>query len=412
MATKRWIGNAALVAQVDTATVGGTIASGSTFAVGCNGKSLIYTAIGGDTATIVSAAMVAMLNTNKVTRQVPEIAEATASQNGTSFTLTSDRPGVPFTFTYTPGGSGSPSFSGSTTTSNSGPNVLDAGTNWSGGSAPTTSDDVFFDDSDVDVLYNLDAFTVTFTSVTFTPSFTGKVGLNQDAGDYYEYRPRYLVLKATTLTINTACGRLRIDSSSVQTTMNILQTGESESASLPAMLWKGTHASNSVNISKGSLGIGYLIGDTATVATLNVGYVSDRDRDATVIGGSSLSLTTLNINGGSVTLQNNVTTVNGYNGTITVIEGNIATFNNFGAAAIYRANDTITTYDGRDGASIDFNSDPRGRTLTNTTLRKGTIWKDEAKTVTFSNAVSFPDGDPKQLGEGTSFGPDRTYAIT
>lgn len=412
MATVRWRGDAPAVAQVNTITPA-TISIGSTFTVTCNGKTMTYTAV--DTlAATVAAGVVALFTANALTRAIPEFNEVTATVGSGTVVLTANTLGKPFTITSSAGGTGSPTFSTAATTASSGPHDANIGANWSGGSVPTSSDDVIFDDSDSDCLYNLDAISSALTSFTTTPTWVGVIGLNQDAGDYVEYRVRDLVCKATTITINSPkCKRIRLNASTTQITLNVVEIGVSDTSGLPALCFIGTHASNVVNVSKGSVGLAIISGQSATVATLRAGFLNSPLGDVTVKGGAGLSLTTLEQSGGDVTLEASLTTINKYNGNLTLLKAvAVTTFNHFGGQAYHRSSGTITTYSGYKGSMLHLDADPRGRTITNTTLRIGSGFKDPAKTATLTNAVSVPDGSITELASGSTFGPNRTYAVT
>ena len=95
MATKQWTGNAVAVKDVWTITPGGTIASGSTFTLSINGKSIVYTSTG-STVAGVTAGIAALWN-NTETPTPPEFRELVAVDNTTSVTLTGRLEGRPHT---------------------------------------------------------------------------------------------------------------------------------------------------------------------------------------------------------------------------------------------------------------------------------------------------------------------------
>jgi hypothetical protein len=412
MATVRWRGDAAAIAQVNTITPA-SIGIGNTFTVTCNGKTMTYTAV--DTlAATVAAGIVALFTTNAQTNSIPEFNEVTATVGSGTVVLTAKTLGKPFTITSSASG-GTATFVTAATTANSGPNDANVVANWSGGALPSAADDVILDDTDADILWNVDALSaIALASFTTTPTFSGAVGLNYDAGAYAEYRVLDFIAKATTITINSPkCKRMRLNASSTLVTLNVVTIGTSDTTGLPALNFIGTNASNVVNIAKGSVGLAARAGQVATVLTLRAGYLNSQAGDVTVWGGSGLTLTTLEQSGGDVTLNGALTTVNKYAGTLTLLNAaTITTFNHFGGHAYHRSSGTITTYDGRAGSTLHMDADPRGRTMTTTTLRAGSGFRDPGKTVTFTNPVSVPDGSLCDLTSGSTFGPNRTYAIT
>lgn len=312
MADVVWIGNARKVAQVDTLTVGGTIEATDVFIVTINGKDL--SVVGGSTdADTVASAIVSAFNASTE----PEFTEITAAAgSGTGeLTLTADTPGKPFTVTVstteTGGGTAdAQTFSRSATTANKGPNVADDGDNWSTGSVPTGSDDVYFENSSVSCLYELDNFSATaFASVNVFKSFTGDIGLpERNAGSggntYNEYRPTYFQLAATTLNIGEGAGdgsgRLKFDFGSAQMTANVFGTGTSKERGLPACLLKSTHASAAATVYDGSVGIAALASETSTIALTQ--------RGGSVYLGPGVTVKTVDNVGGSLTAEGVSTT--------------------------------------------------------------------------------------------------------
>ena len=81
----------------------------------------------------------------------------------------------------------------------------------------------------------------------------------RNEADYYEYLPRSLACVCDTITIGEGEGdgqaRLDIDTGSVAaTTIVVHQTNGSTEVGLPAVRWKGTHASNAVTVHDGEFG--------------------------------------------------------------------------------------------------------------------------------------------------------------
>ena len=122
MATNRWLGHAAETAQVTTLTVGSST-NGHTFITTINGKAITYTAGSGETTSTIATAVQALLAAS----EIPEFAEVTWTVATNVVTGTAANPGVPFTVSL----SGTGTYSASTTTANSGPNVAGVAANWS-----------------------------------------------------------------------------------------------------------------------------------------------------------------------------------------------------------------------------------------------------------------------------------------
>lgn len=398
MSTRVWLGHAPAVAQVTTITYTDTWATDDTATLTINGKSITVTL--GATQTIPALLDLLIEAWNDST--IPEFAEITATEDGTdTLTLTADTAGVPFTVsasvdTAGDGDVGSPTNSVEAT----GPNHWDNAANWSGGAVPVNSDDVVLANSEVSVKYGLAQSAVTLDSLVIEQSFTGDVGLprtNTDGSSYVEYRAQYLAIGATAFTIGkgegSGSGRLKIDNGSVQTALNVYNSGSPAETGLPAILWKGTNASNAVTVNKGSFGAAVFPGEAATVATLRVGYTTNVTGDAVVWCGDGVTLTTVNQSGGTLTAASTITTHNQTAGELIFSDKQdgttaaITTLNLDAGAARYRATGTLVTANvGSDGV-LDFRQDQRSRTVTNCNIYERSELHDPFKTVTFTNGV-------------------------
>jgi trimeric autotransporter adhesin len=307
MATIRWKGDAAPVAQVTGWTFGGTWEATDIVILTIGSKSVSVVA-GSTTLTTVVDNVLAAWNALSSTLY-PEFAELTASRSGNDLRLTADTAGKPFTVvittTETGGGAADSQTIGSATTvtANSGPNDASIVTNWAGGALPADGDTIVFDQGNSDLLYGLDLNTITPAAIIIDAGFTGKIGLppvNVDAGTtrtYYEYRDQYLRIgnaadaQAITITVRGGGSRLKINTGDAQTTLLVQSTNNPAEASVPTLLFKGTHASNALTVSKGSVGVAFYEGETATLVGVNVGYTTNPAGDSTVKLGAGVTLT-------------------------------------------------------------------------------------------------------------------------
>lgn len=379
MASNRFTGFALAVAQVDTRTVG-VPSVGSTYTITCNSKAFVYTAVSTVAADVASALVSAF---NALDNSVwPEHREVTAAiSSGAIITFTAVTLGKPFTFTYAAGGTGSPTFAGSTTTANSGPKVWSTVANWSAGTLAAAGEDIYLD-GEHEILYDLDRDgDGTFASLTIelkNPGLLGLADVNHDGAPYYEYRQKELKIRATTVTIRSTSNRLRIDASSVQTVVNCYSTGSSEDQIWEALTWKGTHASNVFNAIGGSIGIAVRDGEAATVATLRA------TGQAQLRCGPSTTLTTVQVTDGSVVIPP-CATISQDAGSLT-IQGtaNVTTLTVNGGTCTPNIQGTIATlvFSG----AINLDADTRALTITNATVRRGASFIDHAKRTTLTNA--------------------------
>lgn len=397
MATLKWLGRAAKVAQVTTLTVGGTIEAGDKFIVTINGKSVSVAATNtsaSTTAGLIEAALDALDST-----LYPEFAEFTASVNGAVVTLTANTEGVPFTVTATTTESnGDPAddqtFVAATTTAATGPNHWDDANNWDTGAVPTTGDTVYIEGPRADILYGLAQSAVTLAALHIRQSYTGTIGLPETntsgSADYPEYRATYLAISATVLTIGEGpgqgSGRIKIDTGSNATTLTVVDTGSPAEADVPALLWKGAHNSNVVNVYRGSGAAAWLGKETATIATLNCGYTTARESDVSFFCGN-VTLTTVVQEGGDLTINTAATTITRRGGTLTVRgSGAVTTVNNWGGTLNWRSSGTVSAlYCGV--ATVDYRGDMRAKTVSACDAYAGATILDPQGIVTWSAGI-------------------------
>lgn len=408
MATRRWKGTAIPVAQVTTIAISGTWATSDTATITINGKDLVLT-VGTDTTTAqIATAIKEMFNGeaqagtgdhtfSETGNDVPEFNEITASVASSTVTLTADTAGKPFTVSVSESTAGSGAVGTPTeATAPTGPNHFDNADNWSGGAVPVDGDDIVIDQGDVGILYGLDQSAVTPASIKVTNGFTGTIGLpevNIDAGasnSYFEYRSQYLALGNSADATNTAVdigggegsasGRIKLDTGSGQITANVKGTGQRAETAVPTLLWKGTHASNEFNVTKGDVGIAFFAGESATVATLRVGYQENQDGDSTVELNDGCTL--VEQTGGTLTVRDNVTQFDQRGGE-SFIEGTaaITTLNLDEGDCRYKSTGTLATANVGGGGNLDFRQDQRTRVLTTLNLYAGSEFHDPFDTV-------------------------------
>jgi hypothetical protein len=272
-------------------------------------------------------------------------------------------------------GGGTQTLTRSSSVTPTGPNWVDNAENYSSGSLPVNGDTLIFEDSDIDALYGIDQLSaVTLAELRIESSYTGRIGLPDWTGLYYEYRPTYFAIGATVLKIGEGTGsgspRLKINTGTVQTTIDVLQTASPEDAGLPAILWKGTHASNAVRVYRGSFGAALLAGEAATILTLHVGYIDNQDGDSTVLIGSGVTLGTVTKSGGVLSVECAIGTA-----FTQYVDGGVATLAGTGAVAqltilggvvYYNTSGTLggNTVVAVDGG-LNFSQDSRSKTVTN-----------------------------------------------
>lgn len=380
MATNEWLGRAKARAEEQTIEVSAYDAA-TTYTITVNGKSISTIAAG--TADLTATALAAAWNA----ATEAEFAEVTASAATDTVTLTHDNAGVPFTVTTSESGGTGTIEDPVVATAATGPNHWDDINNWSLGAIPVDTNDVKIT-VPVGIYYGLGQSAVTLASLVISASFTESIGLPKtNAGGYTEYRKDYLEIGATAVRIGVGegqgSGRIKINFGSVQTAVEARKSGSSLESGIPAILLKGTHASNALDAQGGvSVGVAYFPAEISTLTTLTTAA------GALVICGEGVTLATFR-GEGSVTLYATVTTATiTAGGALTTLgSGTITTLTiKPGAACYYRSSGTVTTcvVDGL----LDFSGDASARTFTTTTIGPGGRIVDPQQSVTFTNAVA------------------------
>lgn len=415
MATLRWRGGAAAVAEVHTYAFAGTWEATDLIRVVIGSKQVDFVAGSTVTNTVVSNLVTAWNALDA--SDYPELAEVTASVvTAGTLTLTHDTPGWPFVATLTPleaGGGAADAqtiegagtaTTGTVATAATGPHHWDDPLNWSTGAVPTTGDTAYLENSEDDILFGLAQSGVTLAQLVVSNSFSGRLGLpmvNEEGDETYpEYRPRSLVIGATSCIVGEGVGpgsgRLRLNMSSIQTALTVYGTGGPDEDGLEALCWVGTHAANVVSVFAGSVAIAPHGTDTATVATLRVGQQGGGDSDVSMRVGDGAALTTLEQLAGEVRLDGaTVTTVAKVGGRLSLLDcGTVTTLTNDAGEVVYRSAGTITTLTIGPRGVVDFSQDMRGRTVTNAAqLHPGAALLDPYATVTFSAGIKLNRGE-------------------
>lgn len=376
MATRRWRGDAPKVAQINTLTVGGTPANGQIYSVTINGKSVTYTASGVDTNSSIATALRALL----VASTIPEFLEVTWTVLTNVITGAARTPGKPFS--NSSGATGTGTLVTATPTANSGPNVVSVAANWEGAAVPADGDDVVFDSGASDILYDLDQNSVTPASILIDVGYRGRIGLpdvNTDdaVNSYAEYREKYLRFgnsgdaQTVAVTIRGGAGRIKINTGTAQAVWNVNDSAQPLENNVPSVLLRGTHASNALNVSRGDVGVALFAGETANLATVNVGYRTNRAGDARVRLGAGVGLANVTLvqTGGTLELNSassGSATLTVYDGTLTLTAGAHTGLAVRGGQCIYNSSGTLSGATVVSGEGhLDFSQDLRSKAVTN-----------------------------------------------
>ncbi len=416
-----WQGDAPAVAQVDLLTIALTWATGDTLTLTIGTQTLVLTVGTDSTTTQVALAAKEMINGDAQTgtgdhtfsntgNNILEFNEITATAALGVVTLTADTAGKPFTMSVTgdgTAGDGTAVISASIV--NSGPNVWDTAQNWSTGLVPVATDGPTID-GNVSIKYGLSQAGATLASLTILQTFTAQEGIglpkNNVAG-YAEYRDDYLAIDATIVNIgqgdSTAggSGRIKIDSGTVQTQLNLYNKGSRAEVGVPAVLWKGTHVDNVINVNRGDLGVAFFDVETAAFVTMKMGFISASGSDAQVVVGDGVDHKAggkIEKIGGNLSIASDIITLTSSVGNV-VISGTaiIATLQVLGGTCFYQTSGTGTAVLVTAGALLDFRQDARARTITTLTLFADASVQDPLETVTFSNPINLTQCNQEQV---------------
>ena len=413
-----WKGSAPVTRQVDTYSIGGTVEVGDVFTITIGSSVFTYTAATTVVAT-EAAAMAAAIIAAVAAGTYKEFTGLTALYtSGGAFTLTGKTTGEPFTGTAatTEAGGGAAdaqTFVKTATTAATSPNHWDNAVNYTGGVVPATGDTLVYENSDVPPKWGATQAAVVLVKLVWADSFTGGCGLPQQHADgYAEYRGTYYDVAATTELVGfgngggPGSGRIKRNNGTNQTALTVYKsdTSDESTSGIPAVVWKGTHASNTVTHLGGSLGIGFFGGEVATVATLKV-------TSGTVVCGSGVTLTTVQHSGtATLTINSACTTLtkDPGSGTLYVLgSGAVTTITVYGGTLNYQGNGTITTLTVGNAGYVTFEDNPIVRTVTNSNFYPGAKIRDRVKSVTWTNDPVSTGADRKDvdalLGIGRGF---------
>lgn len=404
MATVYFTPRAETAPQIDDITVSGAWASGDDLTLRMYGADLVLTLGAAHTTAQVATAIIELVNgttqtlantSNTTGPQVPQFSVVSAAAHPTDSSkarITGNPNGEPHTITVSETTAGSGALAIATSQTASSPNDASIVDNWSTGAVPTTSDVVIIENTDEDLLWNLDTITDALTSLSVSSTFEGTIGLpDENSAGYPEERTKYLELNCPTIKIGEGEGDgsslIKLDCSSNSVTMDVFSTGSADEDS-GAVIWKGTGTNTLRVVGNSSVGIAPGLGESATIATLSVAD------NSTVYGGPGVgTITTVNLDdSATLTLDDaNITTLNQRAGTLTFRgTGTLGTANCDGGTLNYRSNGTLTTLN-LDGTTVDFSGDSRSKTVTTTNFTTGSLQNFRGR-VTWTNGFA-PSSD-------------------
>lgn len=345
-----WQGTIASTTNTHTFILTVTDDKGATFAVQTVADGVL-------TATQLAAALCAAWNASTS----PLLTGITAANNSSAVvTLTADTAGVPFSVAE----SGTGTWSGTgNTTANQGINDYETARNWQLDAIPIATNDVIFGVGQVGAVYGLNQ------SAIALGDFRIEKGCKSLIGRFEQGLAHYLRIDPDLLRVEYSGQRCLLDIGSAAISPYIWSDGSPELTGRYVVYIKGS-AIATLEIGKGSVAVAAFQEDTATVATVRIGYETTRASDANVLLGPGLTLTTLDMAGGIAKALCAFTTGNILEGATLTTEGTgaITTLNVYGTA-YPNSSGTIGTLNAY--GVVDFTKDRRARTVTSLVLFPG-----------------------------------------
>lgn len=404
MTTRYWLGAAAPVTDVKYFVFAGTWADTETAYIEINGKRLTMTLTGTMTLAQMAQAMAAMLTgaaaVNGEVRDclgtsVGEFANLTITYSASAYwiRLEGKATGRPIG-TVTVGetaASGTFASGGGTDRTGTGPNHWDNVDNWDSDTVPVAGDDIVFDHrAAAGPQFNI-SLAYAPASITVTPGYKHEIGLPavntlNASTPFDEPNVQYLTF--------TSCANVRVDAPSAKnikldfgsaaSTIVVDATGQSYETNVAPLLIKGNHASNSLTVNDGRVGVCVEPKTTGNLGTLVIGGQGS----PIVETGDTVTLGTLTVDSGSAKLRTGFTTLTQNGGTVEHVGGNIGgtTLNVNGGTFFPKTIGTYATVNQSKG-TIDCTRDARSsKTFTNFYMYGGAL-KDPSGTITFTNGI-------------------------
>lgn len=434
MSTRRWLGHAKNVTQVDTVTIANTWATGDTITLTIDNIDVVVT-IGAlvttsQVATTLKEAFMGTTLTDTTASCTPTIAdggaisiaqfsEFTATVSSSDVTFKANTSGKPITMTCAENTAGTGTATLANTTVATGKKFFSNQDNWSGNTVPVDTDTIVFDQGDVDCCYGLSP-AIQPTIFIRTSGYTGKIGLAEVNTDntskpYREYRTKYLTFDdngGATCTYTLDGGYMtRIDAGAGLAILDVRSGGTRSISTIPVVTFIGTNTANQLIATQatGDVGIAYFEGEAAGLAVMKVGSESSA---VTVVCGSGVTFSSaaIDIAGGTVSWNSATTsgTIDVTAGAVTILGGAQPTINMYGGTMTYESTGTITTLKVYGATFQKLNM--RGCTITNVIqLYEGAVFYDRNGMITYTagfkvNGCSLEDVT-------INVGPDRTHTV-
>lgn len=361
--------------QITTLTFAGTWAATETGTIKIGGKSVVYVCGGAETPTTVAAALVALCQQNSSS----EFREATWTVLGPVITATTVA-GTPITIVVSETAAAG-TITDATPQAATGPNHWDNVDNWSTGAVPAAADEVYIDRSTIAFFYGLPT-SLTLGKFVHT---AGQVGLpDVNASGNPEYRPTRAVFTCLDVTIGFASGRgpdrCRLDLASGASVVAVFGSKVQNVDSGYAVDLVTNNAAASIAVISGQVAVSASGAGTSIVGSIRVA------NEGEVYIGAGVTVTTI-VSTGNLVVESAATTLTVDAG-ITTIKGDSAptTVDVRGGTLVHKSSGVITTANIGPGM-LDCSQDIRLRTITNMTINRGGVFRDQYNAIAITNKI-------------------------
>lgn len=292
-----------------------------------------------------------------------------------------------------------------------GDNDWSTAANWSTGSVPVASDDVYiggnaFAGRNSNITAGLNQSAVALASLTIYSDYTGQIG---DASTYLQVGATRadIGVQGSGVAVATGSDRLKIDFGSITAATIYVDSssGTSADADLPPIQLLAANASTDLHV-RGNAQVGLAVEDQAETSTIDDVFVSE---SANVTIGEGVTMGDITIINGNATLKSSVTNATVVSGALTTL-GDLTittlTVRSGGVSSCYSTG-TITTLNWLGNVSF---SGQAARTVTNANVYLGASGIARYGVVTFTNGVDFIQVGQKDTS--IDFGEDYTSTLS
>jgi len=165
----------------------------------------------------------------------------------------------------------------------------------------------------------------------------------------------------------------------------VFSTASGLETDVPALVIKGTHADNALEMNSGEIGVGFFGGEATTLKTIDVNGGTLRCGANCTLNGTGSKLTVI---GGEVFVESSLLDADQHGGAITIYGSSSLSgaLNLYAGTFHFQSSGTIATANIYD--LLDASDDLSDKTITNTTIFQGGRIVDPARTITHTNGIS------------------------